>query len=465
LDQVIFGENTFLRRIPVINRQLNIYAYQIEFIRLNDSQLEPVGLDPSIFSAVNSIDPSNFCGMRPAIFTFDRDNIGTLLFNEKWRQHVIMDVPAASLPQNSSIQKGPKDSKKLPLCITGYTPSTTAIPDFPSPWYVKVDVGEGENELVRTVKALKVSGATVIATSVNTHAEFDLCMSSGADLFMGEFYSQPVSIGKKEITPNHTLLLELSAQTANNGDIKEIESIIKKNPDLTFGLMNLTHSAFFSRTKHVASIRQAIAMLGYDNIHKWVSLMLFSIGQSDISSNPIFEKALIRARTMELAVLGHRSKGLGSTAYIVGVFSVIPSLFNVDLSDILSKANFVDEIKDALLERSGTVGSLLNCVEAIDNRQYDSPLFQENSSFSVVDILKSHTAALIEKNLSQFGNVQASVTTSTADIRPSIIKVHSPLPGPRNTRVQRSWFASFLLFLGLAKKQRPDTKRGFYVLL
>ena len=115
--------------------------------------------------------------------------------------------------------------------------------------------------------------------------------------------------------------------------------------------MNLVHSAFYRGSEHVASIRQAIALLGYENLHKWVSLMLFSIERTDLGDNPLFEKALIRSRTMELSATKLRRKGLGSSAYISGIFSLVPALFDVPVEEVLIRANFVEEIKEALLQK------------------------------------------------------------------------------------------------------------------
>jgi c-di-GMP-related signal transduction protein len=160
--------------------------------------------------------------------------------------------------------------------------------------------------------------------------------------------------------------------------------------------MNLVHSAYYRVSEHVASIRQAIALLGYENLHRWVALMLFTIERSDPSMNPLFEKALIRARTMELAATRLRQKGLGSSAYISGIFSLIPALFNTPIEEILTKANFVDEIKQALLEKSGVIGDILTAVEQIEKGSYETFQYSQELGLRRVDLFGAYTEAIME---------------------------------------------------------------------
>ena len=273
-------------------------------------------------------------------------------------------------------------------------------PALPANCLVNIDIrNHSETELNRTVKTLKTSPVTIIATSVESQEQLNMCVRGGVDLFVGNFFTKPSAIKHKSISPSQALLLELSAQTTQDGDIRVIEGIFKKNPDLAFGLMNLVHSAYYRVSEHVASIRQAIALLGYENLHKWVALMLFTIERSDPAANPLFEKALVRARTMELAASKLRSKGLGSSAYISGIFSLVPALFDVPIEEVLTKANFVDEIRRALLERSGIVGGLLTAVEELEKGHHDTFQPRQDLGLQQVDLCRVYTEAIMEYSI------------------------------------------------------------------
>ena len=170
--------------------------------------------------------------------------------------------------------------------------------------------------------------------------DFNYCSSLGFDLFKGSFYYRPSEITPKSISPSQLLLLELSAYLARDEDMHIVERIFKKNPELTFGLLKLINSAFFRVQQKVTSIRQAIALLGYENLQKWVGLLLFTIDHRDHALNPLVEKVLIRGRIMEmLAERVTGSKTVADSAFITGILSFVNVLFGITLHEIIDKLN------------------------------------------------------------------------------------------------------------------------------
>jgi EAL and modified HD-GYP domain-containing signal transduction protein len=263
---------------------------------------------------------------------------------------------------------------------------------------VKIDVaGREEGKIETIISGFKDLPVRAIATSVNTPEDFDLCSRLGFELFLGEFFRKPSVFTRSSISPNHALLLDLSARTARDDDIRTIEEIFKKNPDLTFGLFNLVRSAYFHTSSDGTSIKQAITLLGYKNLQKWAALMLFTINHSDPSSNPLFENVLVRAATMELAASKLRRKGLSDAAYMTGIFSLVPALFDVRMEEMVEKANFGEEIREALLEGAGSLGAMLNVVEQLERGAYEKCTNQvEEAGIDLEHFLSAQASAFAE---------------------------------------------------------------------
>ncbi len=215
----------------------------------------------------------------------------------------------------------------------------------------RAKVGEG-------VTLVKKLSARLLASDVNSEEEFNYGRNLGFDLFKGSFYYKPGETTQKSISPSQILLLELSTYLARDKDMHIVEGIFKKNPELTFGLLKLINSAFFRVQQKVTSIRQAIALLGYGNLQKWVGLLLFTIDHRDHTVNPLVEKVLIRGRMMEmLAERVTRSKTVADSAFITGILSFVNVLFGKPLPEIVDKLNLAPEISDALLQRTGVLGN------------------------------------------------------------------------------------------------------------
>lgn len=365
------GRDVFVNRSLILDSGRIISAYRLSFLMVPSDADSGAVVKPDLqhlTSILESIDPDIIAGDRTAFVKVD-EPLGDLKISERWKRRIILDVPFSNVQRGNGDASESWGDDKPRLCIGDFSVLEDVITLLPFPCHVKLDPhGLSAAELSKTMSALKGLPVVTVATAVDTPERFEACVRAGFDFFEGEFFAKPPVFGQKAISPNHVLLLELSARTSREENVDTIEAIFKKNPDLSFGLLNLVNSAFFHVSEHITSIRQAIALLGYQNLHKWVALMLFTINHSDPSSNPLLDRALIRARTMEFAAAGKSDKVQGDAAYMTGIFSLVPTLFGLSLEKILEKVNFPDNIKDALLKRSGKLGLLLDAVEELEKK-------------------------------------------------------------------------------------------------
>lgn len=265
--------------------------------------------------------------------------------------------------------------------------------------FVKIDIsGRHWKEIAERVRVLKRFDIQLIAVPVKTKDDFDKCTSLGFNLFEGNFFSKTAVVTKKTLSPSQALLLELSNSLLKNDEMQVVEGLFKRNPELTFGLLKLINSALFQLREKITSIRQAIALLGYDNLQKWVALMMFSIDYRDSRSNPLFEKALLRGRLMELlAEKSTTSRAVADSAFVAGILSLVDVLFQISMDEIVEKLNVSKDIQDALLHREGVLGTLLLLCEALDEEEYQEVgEYLGKLSLGARDLWGIETKAIIE---------------------------------------------------------------------
>ncbi len=449
----MLGRDVFVNRSLILDSNRSISAYRLSFLIAPAHPDSGTVAKPDLerlTSILESIDPDVIAGDRAAFIKVD-EPLGNLRISERWKTRIILDVPLSNVQRGNGDSSGGWRDEKPRLCISDISVLEDAIPLLPFPCHVKLDpYGLSAAELSKTISALKGLPVVTIATAVDTPERFEACVRAGFDLFEGEFFTKSPVSGQKAISPNHLLLLELSARTNREGDFDAIEAIFKKNPDLSFGLLNLVNSAFFRVSEHITSIRQAVALLGYQNLHKWVALMLFSINYSDPSSNPLFDRALIRARTMEFVAVGQSGKVQGDAAYMTGIFSLVPTLFELSLEKILEKVNFPDSIKDALLKRSGELGLLLDTVEKLERGEYDNGLDPPaNLGISLVDLLSAQTRAILDSEAEAFKAKAAYTRNRPQNVRPE--EFSSRRPSHDRIRERPSLLRRILARLGFNK--------------
>ncbi len=168
------------------------------------------------------------------------------------------------------------------------------------------------------------------------------------------------------------MLLDLSRILAREEEFFVIEGLFRKNPELHIKLLQFMNSAAFYTANRINSIGQAIALLGYRKLQKWVTLLLFAGEGHDTRSVPLFERAVIRGRIMELLASRITSDtSAADMAFITGVLSLVDALFQAPLEKILTDFNLSEEINAALLNHDGVLGKLVSVIETLEQEKYD----------------------------------------------------------------------------------------------
>ncbi len=174
-----------------------------------------------------------------------------------------------------------------------------------------------------------------------------------------------VGSAKASDSQNRLLLLELLAQVVNDADDHQIESTVKRDPQLSYHLLKLVNSVAFARGGKIASFGQAIALLGRRQLQRWLQLLLYAREQKDDMANPFLPQAALRAGLAEsLCARRGGSRELQDRAFMVGMFSLLDRLFGMPLADIVKPLNLADDATQALIDGSGPLGLLLRAVVA-----------------------------------------------------------------------------------------------------
>jgi c-di-GMP-related signal transduction protein len=166
---------------------------------------------------------------------------------------------------------------------------------------IKVDFKKTTHEEQREI-VNKFAGKNIkfLAEKVETYEDFDRAFEYGYSYFQGYFFSKPVIISGKDISPSKLIYIELIRKISETEpDFAKISQVIEKDVSLTYELLKLVNSAAFSHGK-IKSINHAISIIGINEIKKWVYLIALK-NLKDNKPSEIINLALIRAEFCEIA--------------------------------------------------------------------------------------------------------------------------------------------------------------------
>jgi c-di-GMP-related signal transduction protein len=246
----------------------------------------------------------------------------------------------------------------------------------------------------RTYAAAKQSNVRMVGRPVATWEDFDTCAALGLDAFVGKLHLTPrPGAPVKGMNPAQTIILQLMQMVQKNEDIPKIESVLKRDPALSYKMLRFINSAGFGATREIQSLRQAITMMGYSPMYRWLTLLLATASTSGYSP-VLMETAVVRGRLAEL--LGHKAlpRGEGENLFVAGMFSLLDRLLGLPMQEVLDTIQLPDEVVKALLTRDGMYGPYLALAEACELNSNLVASLAENLNILPADVNKAHLQAL-----------------------------------------------------------------------
>jgi EAL and modified HD-GYP domain-containing signal transduction protein len=246
----------------------------------------------------------------------------------------------------------------------------------------------------RTYAAVKQSALRMVGRPVATWADFDACAALGLDAFVGKLHLTPREGGNvKGMNPAQAIILQLMQMVQNNEDVPKIEAVLKRDPALIYKLLRFINSAGFGAGRQIESLRQAIAMLGYAPLYRWLVLLLATASSSGYSP-VLMETAVVRARLCELLGQKFLPRAEAEYLFVAGMFSLLDRLLGLPMKDVLDTIQLPDEVVRALLTRGGVYGPYLALAEACELNSTLVASMAAGLDISPLEVNKAHLSAL-----------------------------------------------------------------------
>jgi EAL and modified HD-GYP domain-containing signal transduction protein len=235
---------------------------------------------------------------------------------------------------------------------------------------VKVDIKDMHPGTLRTLaRTLKNPQQKLLAEKVETVEEFQQCMAMGFEYFQGYYFARPVILSGKKIAPSQLAILHLLDLLGTDADSHVIERSVKHDALISLNLLRLVNTPSVGARFRINSVGHALVVLGRRQLQRWLQILLYvKAGQRQEFTSPLLQMATTRGKTIELMMekLRPGQRVSADIGFTVGIMSLMDTLFSIKMSDVLDSVNVLDEVRQALLHRSGDYGSMLNLIEHIE---------------------------------------------------------------------------------------------------
>jgi EAL and modified HD-GYP domain-containing signal transduction protein len=226
-----------------------------------------------------------------------------------------------------------------------------------------------------------------------------VCRAAGMQWFSGDYMRRRDDDGGDGTSRKR--LLSLLGMLARDADSRELETLLKEDPALSYHLLKVVNSAAFGLSKPIHNFGQAINVLGRRQLQRWLQLLLYARPQQDGGADPLLAQAALRAAQMEsLCKLQGGDRDRQDMAFVVGVFALLDVLLAMPMADIVAALNLDLEVVGALLDRTGPFGQMLALVEqSMPDPEVVAALGLTNEQFWHSQLHGWHWAIQVSRNL------------------------------------------------------------------
>jgi len=250
------------------------------------------------------------------------------------------------------------------------SPSEALLPHVT---WVRVDVRVDDPAIIGRVcdrVAQRQAGLKLMAHHIEELSQYEVALQIGVDAFQGSFFSSPEPVPAADLPQSTVSAMRLMGMARDpNVNDRSLEDVLATDPVLMFQLLRLVNSAAVGM-RGVSSIGQALRLIGRNAFQRWLAVAVAASRKSATGvDQELVRQAVERGRLLEQLNGGPRDAG---TLFLVGLFSLLDSVFRMTLPEILERVALSEDATAALLDRMGPYADALAFAESYELGMFES---------------------------------------------------------------------------------------------
>lgn len=395
----------FLARQPILNRDQSLVAYELLFrsAAVGDANVtDDLAATAAVMAHASELGLENVIGSALGFVNVDATVLMSDFVNFLPLDKVVFEILETVKVTPQLIQRVSElvDAGFVFALDDVIADSDDVQKLMPLIKIIKIDVMDmPASTLLRLSTQFKQAGKVLLAEKVETLGQFEQCLALGFDYFQGYYFARPLIMSGRKLSQSQLTIMQLMALLMTDADTREIELCLKRDVSLGLTLLRLVNTPAFGLAQRIDSLGQALILLGRRQLQRWLQILLYA-EPSRVRGfmSPLLALASMRGKLLELIVEKIRpgDRHAADIAFTVGIMSLMDTLFGAPMEKILEQIAVADAVSEALLERAGLYGEILQLVEHLErieeNRSLLLPTLNQ-LQLSIEDLYQLELAA------------------------------------------------------------------------
>jgi len=380
------AEASILARAPIVNKVQEILGYRFRL----EQPAENGGKDAAI-TALLAGQGSFFDSLANRFALLDGDVLDEVKPGSVPANRIIAEVDSLAASGDALVARINKlKGSGFGVCLQRPYAASVSAEALDLATYLSLDGAELKTEFEKTCNRLRKHSAKQMAIGVDTLERFEAAHRAGCDAFQGYFFTVPSLQQSQAINPSYTTIVSMMKLAQESAPVAKIEEALKRDAALSFKLLRYINSAGFGLSCEIQSFRHAVAVLGYQNLYRWLALLMVTAARQS-ASPALVTTAIVRGRLAELLGQSLFDAQERDNLFIVGAFSLLDAILKVPLDSIVEQIPLPEPVLDALFRHEGAYGPVLSIVEATES--FDKPA-ERSKAVDMAELLGIPTAQL-----------------------------------------------------------------------
>lgn len=362
----------YVARQAITDANQDVYAYELLF-RDGKSNCFP-GIAPDeatskiITSSHLTLGVEEITDGKPAFINFHEDTLLYRFPTSLDPNSVVIEI-VETVPISQKLIQACKHIRdlgyKIALDDHDFDPKWDVF--LPYIHIIKVDITECDYETVAaSISKFKQAKVKLVAERIETKEEFERYKALGFDYFQGYYFAVPEVTKQKNIPSSKLTLLDLmNASSVVNFDFDRISKIIAGDVGLSYMLLRFINNPIVNKSNKITSLRHALNYMGEVEVKKFIALLALA-NLADGKPPELVQMSLVRAKFCELVARARNDSDNPPTGFLVGLFSLLDSLLDQDMENLVAKLPISDELKLALCGKESFLRHYLALAVALE---------------------------------------------------------------------------------------------------